>query len=105
MRSATYEHIGSTEWAEPCASTGSPSHAALPAGARVAYVGGGNDRVDFWLRQLGVDVTPLDAEMLSHGDLRAFTTIVIGIFAFGTRKDLAGARRRLQSGSMRAAIW
>ncbi len=96
VRTATYPHLGTTEWAEPCALPGLAVHAALPAGARVGYVGGGNDRVDFWLRQLGVDVTPLDGEMLANGALGAFTTIVVGIFAFGTRPDLAAARQRLR---------
>ena len=97
VRVATYPHLGTTEWAEPCALPGLAVDAALPEGARVAYVGGGNDRVDFWLRQLGVEVTPLSAEMLADGDLGAFTTIVVGIFAFGTRKDLAAARPRLRA--------
>ena len=97
VRSATYAHIGRVEWAEPVSLPGLAVEAALPEGARVAYVGGGNDRVDFWLRQLGVDVTSLDAETLARGDLGAFTTIVVGIFAFGTRKDLAAARPRLHA--------
>lgn len=97
IRSAAYAHIGAVEWAEPVSLPGLAVHAALPQGARVAYVGGGNDRVDFWLRQLGVDVTSLDAETLAHGDLGTFTTIVVGIFAFGTRKDLAAARPRLRA--------
>ena len=97
VRSATYAHLGTIEWAEPSALSGLALHAALPEGARVAYVGGGNDRVDFWLRQLGVEIAPLDAGMLAHGDLAGFTTIVVGIFAFGTRPDLAAARRRLRS--------
>ncbi len=97
VRSATYAHVGRTEWSEPAALAGLAVDAALPEGARVAYIGGGNDRVDFWLRQLGIEVTLLDAEMLATGDLTAFTTIVIGIFAFGTRPDLAAASQRLRS--------
>jgi LmbE family N-acetylglucosaminyl deacetylase len=96
VRSATYAHLGTSEWAEPLQLPGLAVDAALPDGARVAYAGGGNDRVDFWLRQLGVDVTALDAEMLEHGDLKRFTTIVVGIFAFGKRGDLGAARGRLR---------
>ena len=97
VRSARYPHLGTSEWAEPVSLPGLVVDAALPAGARVAYVGGGNDRVDVWLRRLGVAVTALDAAMLGEGDLSAFTTIVVGIFAFGTRKDLAAARPRLKA--------
>ncbi len=88
--------VGTVEWAEPTSLPGLAVDAILPANARVAYVGGGNDRVDVWLRRLGLDVAPLDAETLERGDLSAFTTIVVGIFAFGTRKDLAAARPRLR---------
>ncbi len=97
VRRAAYPHLGTTEWAEPCALPGLAVNAALPPGARVAYVGGGNDRVDFWLKQLGTDVTSLDAETFVRSDLGAYTTILIGIFAFGTRPDLAAARQRLRA--------
>src|SRR6185312_13445139 len=57
VRKASYPHVGTMEWAEPAALPGLAVRAALPAGARVAYAGGGNDRVDVWLRRLGIDVT------------------------------------------------
>lgn len=63
----------------------------LPEGARVGYVSGGADNVGMWLQRMGLDVTELDAAALGR-DLSRFTTIVIGIFAFGTRPDLAAAR-------------
>ena len=66
----------------------------LPVGAKVGYVGGGADNVGLWLQRMGVDVTELDASSLS-GDLSAFSTIVIGTFAFGTRPDLAAATAKL----------
>jgi len=33
----------------------------LPVRERIAYVGGGGDRVNVWLTRLGLDVTVLDA--------------------------------------------
>ncbi|HEX2552578.1 MAG TPA: PIG-L family deacetylase [Microvirga sp.] len=71
--------------------------ARLPDGARVAYVGGGNDRVGTWLARMGFDVAELDPGRLAQGDLSAFTTIVAGIFAFGTRADLRAAAGRLRA--------
>lgn len=62
----------------------------LPDGARIGYVGGGADRVGTWMQRMRLDVTELDATALA-GDLSGFTTIVVGIFAFGTRPDLAAA--------------
>lgn len=43
---------------------------------------------------MGLDVTELDAQALA-GDLSSFTTIVIGIFAFGIRRGLAAAAENL----------
>ncbi|RDI61764.1 LmbE family N-acetylglucosaminyl deacetylase [Microvirga subterranea] len=66
----------------------------LPTGAKIGYVGGGNDQIGTWLVRLGFDVTDLDGVDL-QGDLSRFTTIMVGIFAFGTRPDLAEACPRL----------
>jgi hypothetical protein len=71
--------------------------ARLPDGTRIGYVGGGNDRVDTWLARLGLDVVELDPERLTRGDLSGLTTIVAGIFAFGTRPDLRASAGRLRS--------
>ena len=60
----------------------------------MGYVGGGADRVGLWLARMGLNVTELDAQALG-GDLSSFTTIVVGIFAFGIRRDLAAATDKL----------
>jgi LmbE family N-acetylglucosaminyl deacetylase len=62
---------------------------AIPA-ARIAYVGGGHDRVANWLTALGCDVT-----VLAPGDLDGaapfapFQTVLVGVFALRFRPDLA----------------
>lgn len=64
--------------------------------ARIGYVGGGNDSVDDWLRQLGLNVSDMtDDDLESETALSAFDTIVIGIFAMKTRKDLFAALPQL----------
>jgi LmbE family N-acetylglucosaminyl deacetylase len=68
---------------------------ALPADARIGYVGGGSDNVGAHMRRLGLDVTDLGEAELKAGSLSEFTTIVVGIFAFGLRPDLRAATRRL----------
>ncbi|TCS08731.1 PIG-L family deacetylase [Rhizobium sp. BK418] len=89
-----YPHIGRTSFREPELLRVLALDLKLPDGAKIGYVGGGADRVGLWLDRMGLDVTELDAQTLS-GDLSRFTTIVIGIFAFGIRKDLAAATARL----------
>lgn len=63
---------------------------------RVGYIGGGNDRVDHWLSQMGVDVTALtDSDLQSEKSLAAFDTIVIGIFAMKFREGLSDQMPKL----------
>jgi hypothetical protein len=68
---------------------------ALPTDARIGYVGGGSDNVGTHMRRLGLDVTDLTEADLKTGSLSEFTTIVVGIFAFGLRRDLQAATGRL----------
>ena len=78
-----YSHIGT---ANRCVSSGvnvQVVNVALPEG-RIAYIGGGNDRTDFWLRKLGVDVESLTSEMVQNVELSEYDSILIGIFAFQT---------------------
>jgi LmbE family N-acetylglucosaminyl deacetylase len=94
VTSIAYRHIGGTSFRAPAALKILSVDLKLPEGARIGYVGGGADRVGLWLARMGLDVTELDAQALS-GDLSRFTTIVVGIFAFGIREDLAAATERL----------
>lgn len=89
-----YPHIGRVTHRRPEALRVLTLDLTLPQGARVGYVGAGADRVGLWLSRMGLDVTELDAKALA-GDLSQFTTIVVGIFAFGIRKDLAAATEKL----------
>lgn len=59
------------------------------APARIGYIGGGNDRVDHWLRAMGADVAVLDDSALTAAGFDGFDTLVIGIFALRFRASLA----------------
>ncbi|SMD15350.1 PIG-L family deacetylase [Rhizobium sp. RU36D] len=85
-----YRHIGRTAFRSDEVLHVLALDLKLPDNARIGYVSGGADRVGAWMKRMGLDVTELDASALV-GDLSVFTTIVIGIFAFGTRPDLAAA--------------
>lgn len=66
--------------------------AASLAPARIAYVGGGNDRVSHWLRALGAEVDDLsDAALAAAAPLAGFDTLVVGVFAVKMRPGLAAA--------------
>jgi len=95
ITSIAYPHIGSTCFIRPLTLDILALDLALPA-TRVGYIGGGADRVGLWLERMGADVALLDADALA-GDLLQFDTIVVGIFAFGTRPDLVAATGKLHA--------
>jgi LmbE family N-acetylglucosaminyl deacetylase len=95
VRTIAYPHIRPTSIIAPVELKVLTLDVALPAGARIGYVGGGSDNVGAHLRRLGLDVTDLGEAELKAGSLPAFTTIVVGIFAFGLRRDLQSATARL----------
>ena len=61
----------------------------------VGYVMGSGDAVPDAIRQMGLDLTMLDAETLAAGDLSADDTIVVGIRASQTRQDFVANHGRL----------
>jgi hypothetical protein len=89
-----YPHIGATRFISSQTLDILALDLALPENARIGYVGGGSDTVGLWLGRMGLDVTELDAAAL-RGDLSGYTNLVIGIFAFGLRPDLAAATPKI----------
>jgi len=90
-----YAHVDPRVLCTPATVTVLVVDAALPK-VRIGYVGGGNDRVDHWLAQLGCDVVALDdADLASDSRLAEFDTLVIGIFAMKFRDALAAEMPRL----------
>ncbi len=97
LRQSDYRHTGSVARSVPAAIRICVVDATIPNGIRVGYIGSGHDRVDHWLRQLGLDVVALDATAVTSGDLSAYDTIVVGVFAFGMRSELAASAARLHA--------
>lgn len=95
VRTIAYPHVRPTSIIAPAELKVLSIDVAIPAGARIGYLGGGSDNVGDHLRRLGLDVTDLGEAELKAGSLSAFTTIVVGIFAFGLRRDLQAATARL----------
>ncbi len=65
------------------------------ASRRVGYVVGAGDEVPDVLRQLGCEVTSLEAADLANGDLSKFDAIVTGVRAINLRDDLRVSHDRL----------
>lgn len=92
---SAHPHVGRTAFISPVTLDLLSLDLEVPS-TKIGFVDGGADAVGIWLRRMGADVTDLDAEALA-GPLAKFDTIVVGIFAFGTRPDLFAARSKLRT--------
>jgi len=67
------------------------------APVHVGYIMGSGDEVPDALRRMGVDVTMIDREMLTTGELSRFDTIVVGVRASEARPDFLANQTRLHT--------
>jgi LmbE family N-acetylglucosaminyl deacetylase len=67
----------------------------VPQNLRVGYVMGAGDEIPTVLTQLGMNVTLVPAEKLASAELSEYRTIVLGIRAYDTQKDLVANNKRL----------
>ena len=91
-----FPHTGPTNRCTPAVLRVQVMNVTLPNG-RIAYIGGGNDRTDFWLRKLGVEITTLDEQAVQNVDFSAFDSILIGIFALRTNAALQDRLQELHA--------
>ena len=94
MHEIAYPHIDTHRSYAPAEITIRAIDARI-APVRVAYVMGSGDKVPEALGRLGIDVTLLDDDALTAGDLGRFDTIVVGIRASQTRPAFVANNRRL----------
>jgi hypothetical protein len=67
----------------------------VPKDLRVGYVMGAGDEIPSVLQQIGMDVTLIPAEKVASEDLGRYSTIVLGIRAYDTQKDLGSHNQKL----------
>jgi LmbE family N-acetylglucosaminyl deacetylase len=67
----------------------------VPSGLKVGYIQGAGDDIPGVLQQIGMDVTMIPAEKLATENLSQFGTIVLGIRAYGTQKDVVENNKKL----------
>lgn len=90
-----YPHIGKTYYVKPANLAIQAFDLKAPQGLKVGYVSSGFDNIDQVLRQVGVNVTNLDAKTVQFGDLSQYDTIVLGIRAYAFRPELIPSNQRL----------
>lgn len=67
----------------------------LPTGLKVGYIPGAGDDIPTVLEQIGMNVTIIPPEKLSTENLSQFGTIVLGIRAYDTQKEVAENNKKL----------
>ncbi len=67
----------------------------VPKNLKVGYIMGAGDEIPTVLQQIGMNVTLIPAEKLATEDLSKYQTIVLGIRAYDTQKDVIANNKRL----------
>lgn len=91
-RVVSYPHISDRVHVTPAEARVLATNIAL-GNARIGYIGGGSDRVAYWLQAMGMDVTSFtDSDISDAGALLSalagVDTLVVGLFAMRTRPAL-----------------
>ncbi len=94
LRTVAYPHIMTHRYYVPAAATVRVFELQV-AKVRVGYIMGSGDQVPEAIRRMGLDVTMLDENELSSGDLTRFDTIVVGVRASQVRPDFVANNNRL----------
>ena len=91
----TREDLGSFYYYQPAVQRVSMVEVKVPSGLKVGYIMGAGDDIPTVLEQIGMNVTLIPAEKLGGQDLRGFGTMVLGIRAYDTQKDVAANNQKL----------
>jgi hypothetical protein len=67
----------------------------ISQGLKVGYIMGAGDDIPTVLQQIGMDVTLIPAEKIAGEDLSPYGTIVLGIRAYDTEKDVVANNKKL----------
>ena len=91
----TREDLGSFYYYQPAVQHVSIVDVKVPHDLKVGYVMGAGDDIPTVLKQVGMDVTLIPPENLASENLTAYGTIVLGIRAYDTQKDVARNNQKL----------
>jgi hypothetical protein len=91
----TREDLGTFYYYQPAMQRVSIVDVKVPKGLKLGYIMGAGDEIPTVLKQIGMDVTLIPAEKLATEDLSKYRTIVLGIRAYDTQKDVIANNKRL----------
>ncbi len=91
----TREDLGSFYYYQPARQRVSIVDVKAPHDLKVGYIMGAGDDIPEVLKEVGMNVTMIPAEKLATEDLSRFGTIVLGIRAYDTQKEVAASNKQL----------
>ncbi len=91
----TREDLGAAYYYQPAVQRVSVVDVKVSNGLRVGYIMGAGDEIPTVLQQIGIKATLIPAEKLAAEDLGKYQTIVLGIRAYDTQKDVIANNKRL----------
>jgi LmbE family N-acetylglucosaminyl deacetylase len=91
----TREDLDSFYYYQPALQRISIVDVRVPKDLKVGYIMGAGDDIPTVLEQIGMQVTLIPADTLVGEDLSQYQTIVLGIRAYDTQKDLAANNKKL----------
>ena len=91
----TRDDLGTFYYYQPAVQRVSIVDVKVPKDLKVGYVMGAGDDIPTVLKDIGIDVTLIPPEKLGSEDLTRYQTIVLGIRAYDTQKDVIANNRRL----------
>jgi len=91
----TREDLASAYYYQPALQRVGIVDVKVPKQLKVAYIPGAGDEIPTVLQQIGIDVTIVPAEKIAAEDLGKYGTIVLGIRAYDTQKEVATNNKKL----------
>ena len=91
----TREDLGSFYYYQPAVQRVSIVDVKAPHDLKIGYIMGAGDDIPTVLKQVGMDVTLIPPEKLASEELSRYGTIVLGIRAYDTQKDVAANNKKL----------
>jgi LmbE family N-acetylglucosaminyl deacetylase len=91
----TREDLGSFYYYQPARQRVSIVDVQVPHDLKVGYTMGAGDDIPTVLKQVGMDVALIPPEKIADEDLSKYGTIVLGIRAYDTQKDVVANNKKL----------
>jgi hypothetical protein len=91
----TREDLGSFYYYQPAVQRVSIVDVRAPHDLKIGYIMGAGDDIPTVLQQVGMNVTLVPPEKLASENLTQFATIVLGIRAYDTQKDVVTNNKKL----------